>query len=113
MLVGCIPFLIPYHADPDDYFRYTHSALNKILKNAGFKNIEINKLGEGGILCTSDLLYTYYPNTNRLMYRLRIIHRLVSVLLYILNEFLKLFKIGDVSDKGGAYLALSFKAYKD
>ena len=113
MLVGCVPFLIPYHADPDDYFRYTHTTINKILKDAGFKNIEVNTIGEGGLLCTSDLLFTYYPNTSRIMYRLRIIHRLVSVLLYTFNEFIKLFKIGGESKNKGAYLALSFKAYKD
>ena len=47
------------------------------------------------------------------MYRLRIIHRLVSILLYTFNEFIKLFKIGSESQNKGAYLALSFKAYKD
>ena len=111
-LVGCVPFLIPYHADPNDYFRYTHTALSKILKNSGFKKIEIKKLGEGGLLCCSDLLYSYYPSTNRVMKRLRRIHYLGNVLIYILNLCLMRMKIGDISEEGGAYLALSFVAKK-
>ena len=45
---GVVPFLHYYHPDPDDYFRYTHSALKRILANAGFDDIHITKLGKGG-----------------------------------------------------------------
>lgn len=40
ILVGCVPFLIPYHAVPDDYFRYTHSSLERILRQTGFDNVK-------------------------------------------------------------------------
>ena len=29
-LEGCVPFLYPFHKDPDDFFRYTDTALKKI-----------------------------------------------------------------------------------
>lgn len=110
-LVGCVPFLIPYHADPNDYFRYTHTALRRILQKSDFKEIEIKKLGEGSLLCCSDLLYNYYPNNNRVMRRLRRFHYLGNVLRYILNLCLRRMKIEKTED-GGAYLALSFVAKK-
>jgi predicted SAM-dependent methyltransferase len=38
---GCVrvqvPFLLGYHGYPDDYFRYTHSALCRMFEEAGFR----------------------------------------------------------------------------
>ncbi|MFA6529131.1 MAG: methyltransferase domain-containing protein [Candidatus Gracilibacteria bacterium] len=47
IFIGSTPFLICYHADPDDYFRYTHSALERIFKDAGFEKIKMQSLGIG------------------------------------------------------------------
>jgi SAM-dependent methyltransferase len=38
-----VPFLHQAHGDPYDYFRYTDYALLRMLKNAGFENIDIVK----------------------------------------------------------------------
>lgn len=46
-LIGAVPFLTSIHADPDDYFRYTESALKKIFREAGFRDIQIEALGYG------------------------------------------------------------------
>lgn len=46
-LIGTVPFLGSVHGDPDDYFRYTKSALNNIFQEAGFKSIKIEALGYG------------------------------------------------------------------
>ena len=40
-LIGSVPFLMWYHQDPHDYFRYTNEALEKIFKECGYKNIKI------------------------------------------------------------------------
>ena len=53
---GVVPFLHHYHADPDDYFRYTHSALKRILANAGFEDIHITKLGKGGFTVSAGMI---------------------------------------------------------
>lgn len=45
--IGAVPFLGSVHGDPDDYFRYTESALNNIFQEAGFKDIKIEALGYG------------------------------------------------------------------
>jgi SAM-dependent methyltransferase len=41
------PFLFPYHADPDDYFRYTDSAILRIWTEAGFECTHLEAIGEG------------------------------------------------------------------
>jgi len=46
-VIGTIPFLVGYHADPRDFFRYTSDALRNIFHEAGFKNVEIVILGRG------------------------------------------------------------------
>ena len=46
-LVGFVPFLIQYHPDPRDYFRYTHEALVRILAEAGFAEVEVLAVGAG------------------------------------------------------------------
>ncbi|HEX8575227.1 MAG TPA: methyltransferase domain-containing protein [Flavobacterium sp.] len=40
-----VPFLMSLHEVPNDYYRYTPYALDRIFKNAGFENIEIKALG--------------------------------------------------------------------
>lgn len=42
-----VPFLHEYHADPDDYFRFTDSALRRIWEGAGLECIHIEAIGEG------------------------------------------------------------------
>ena len=44
-LEGAIPFLHPYHKDPDDYFRYTHTALKRILEKAIWGMLPKGSLG--------------------------------------------------------------------
>ena len=46
-LIGSVPFLGSVHFDPDDFFRYTRSALYRIFKEAGFSKINIEALGYG------------------------------------------------------------------
>ena len=53
--LGFVPFLIQYHADPHDYFRYTHEALQKLLEKAGFTGIKVTPVGKGPslVLCSA------------------------------------------------------------
>lgn len=46
-LIGAVPFLASVHADPNDYFRYTKSALERIFKAFGFAETRIEALGYG------------------------------------------------------------------
>lgn len=40
-----VPFLWPTHESPNDYYRYTPFAMEKLLKEAGFSRIEVEVLG--------------------------------------------------------------------
>ena len=44
---GFVPFLVYYHADPNDYIRYTHQGLERLFADAGFDNVEITSVGYG------------------------------------------------------------------
>lgn len=46
-VIGFVPFLINYHPDPHDYFRYTHEALRQIFIDAGFASVDIRPIGWG------------------------------------------------------------------
>jgi len=42
-----VPFLFNVHGSPNDYFRYTKSALTRLLADSGFTDIEVQELGTG------------------------------------------------------------------
>jgi len=45
--IGGTPFLVGYHPDPHDYFRYTDEAIEKMFTAAGFETKKIVALGFG------------------------------------------------------------------
>ncbi|MBU0981393.1 class I SAM-dependent methyltransferase [Patescibacteria group bacterium] len=45
--IGSVPFLYPYHADPDDYYRYSHSSLKRLFEENGFEVKSIRAVGLG------------------------------------------------------------------
>jgi len=55
-VVGVVPFMLNVHGTPNDYFRYTKSALENILLSAGFKSIEIKELGSGAFSVIYNIL---------------------------------------------------------
>lgn len=44
---GATPFLVGFHPDPADFWRYTGSALSAVFRSNGFKDVEIKILGRG------------------------------------------------------------------
>lgn len=58
-LIGFVPFLINYHPDPHDYFRYTKEALVKILGN--FEGVEVREVGIGPICVNLNNVILYVP----------------------------------------------------
>lgn len=42
-----VPFFFNIHGSPDDYFRYTKSALVRMLTDAGFRDVMVSEIGEG------------------------------------------------------------------
>jgi hypothetical protein len=79
-LVGYVPFLIWYHADPHDYFRYTHETLERMLTETGFEEIKIEKLYIGPYTTAFQMIHPTLP---------RIIRPLVFTLAYGIDKVFK------------------------
>ncbi len=55
-LIGVVPFLVAYHPDPHDYWRYTKETLEKIFTAVGFTHIAIRSFGYGpGVAALSQM----------------------------------------------------------
>ena len=48
-LIGYVPFLVKFHPDPDDFFRYTEQGLEKLFAETGFSRSEIKFIGRGAL----------------------------------------------------------------
>lgn len=61
-IVGFVPFLINYHADPHDYFRYTHEALERMFTETGFTQVKIDPVGLGPFAVNFNMLASFMPS---------------------------------------------------
>ncbi|MEK7551805.1 MAG: methyltransferase domain-containing protein [Patescibacteria group bacterium] len=64
-MIGFVPFLINYHPDPNDYFRYTRESLQKIFTEAGFKEVQIKAIGVGPLAVNFNILAPFLPTILR------------------------------------------------
>lgn len=67
IFLGFVPFLMGYHPDPSDYFRYTNEALKKIFSEAQFQNIKIIPVGLGPFMVHFNNIMLYLPLLLRLL----------------------------------------------
>lgn len=56
-----VPYLFPYHPSPDDYHRFSASALRKALSGAGFSDIDVVPLGTGVFAARWSLIERLLP----------------------------------------------------
>ena len=47
IVAGVVPFMFNVHGSPNDYFRYTKAALERLFAGNGFVDIEVRELGSG------------------------------------------------------------------
>lgn len=66
-VIGYVPFMIAYHPDPHDYWRYTHETLEKILAETGFKDIKIELSGHGPLMVNYENIMVYWPIVLRVL----------------------------------------------
>jgi SAM-dependent methyltransferase len=64
-LIGFVPFLMWYHADHRDFFRYTHEALHNIFTQAGASTITIEVIGKGPFLAAAHMVLQSFPRFMR------------------------------------------------
>ncbi len=73
-LIGFVPFLVGYHPDPEDYFRYTKPALERLLSEAGFASCTVAEVGGSPLMANLNTLMLSFPKSLRpllyLWYRL-------------------------------------------
>ncbi len=55
-----VPFAVRYHYIPNDYWRYTPACLEKLLKAAGFTNIDIHAKGSDLVVALTKLNTVFY-----------------------------------------------------
>ena len=48
-LIGVVPFLKNVHPDPEDYFRFTAPALERLFRETGFCDVTVESLGFGPV----------------------------------------------------------------
>lgn len=58
-LIGVVPFIHRVHPDPDDYFRYTKSALLLLSKRSGFAESQIDSIGVGPAIAALSILFGF------------------------------------------------------
>ncbi len=54
------PFLVPYHADPHDYFRYTTEGLRTLMQDSGFEVVECRPYGKIGTVFSEFIRFTLF-----------------------------------------------------
>lgn len=61
-MICIVPFFINLHPSPNDYFRFTKQALEKMFSKFNFKNVSIDELGKGFFLVRYYLLQRFLPS---------------------------------------------------
>ncbi len=56
-VIGVVPFLFNVHPSPSDYFRFTRSALERMLRERGFARITVEELGTGAFSVVHHLIF--------------------------------------------------------
>lgn len=81
-VIGFVPFLMWYHPDHHDFFRYTHEALEIIFSRAGAKKLHIEPIAVGPFTAAAQMMVRSFP---------RILRPLVFAPLFALDAvFIKL-----------------------
>jgi len=65
--IGFVPFMVNYHPDPRDFFRYTNESLEKIFKESNFSNCLITPLAMGPYMVHFNNTFMMYPRIIRVL----------------------------------------------
>ncbi len=77
-LIGFVPFMVNFHPDPQDFFRYTESALKKVFESAGFENVKIDIIGGG----------PFFVNYNNIVLSVPKLFRIIILPFYLFMDWL-------------------------
>ncbi len=65
-IIGFVPFLMWYHPDHRDFFRYTHESIRIIFEKAGGKNITVEPIFFGPGIAAAHIILQSFPRIIRL-----------------------------------------------
>jgi SAM-dependent methyltransferase len=75
------PFMVPYHADPHDYFRYTKEGLASLFRNEGFEILENDSYGKTFSVLSEMIHFVFFSHyTPRSATSQRWVSRLMRIL---------------------------------
>lgn len=60
------PFLVPYHADPNDFFRYTKQGMESLFKNEGFTIEESGGYGNTPTVLAEMLHFSHFSHYKKI-----------------------------------------------
>jgi len=60
-VIGVVPFMLNVHGSPNDYFRYTRTALEQLLIDEGFTDVHVQELGTGAFSVVYHCLLGFVP----------------------------------------------------
>lgn len=89
-LVLAVPFLMFLHPSPHDHWRYTKETLERLLQEAGFKDIQVTSVGKGPFLVLGQMFGgIHLPEFLRMVlyYKLLLLDIIIS--LFVKSEVLK------------------------
>jgi SAM-dependent methyltransferase len=66
-VIGFVPFLMWYHADHRDFFRYTHEALEIIGKNTGARSVTVESVASGPFIAAAHMVTMSLPRPLRVL----------------------------------------------
>ncbi len=99
IIIGFVPFLVNYHPDPHDYFRYTKESLRRIFEEVGGRGISIVSIGRG----------PFAVNYNNIMLAVPIIIRIFIFPAYYLLDSVYLWLRPNITERFPLGYMFSFK----
>lgn len=82
-MIGFVPFLMWYHPDHKDFFRYTHEAIEIICERAGAKEIKVEPTACGPFVAAAQMMMLSFP---------RVLRPFVFTPMYLMDELFYLIK---------------------
>ena len=109
LLIGAVPFIFRYHADPNDFYRFTHTCLHRNLVESGYEDIDIHTIGNGLLIVLAEHITRYIPS-----HKIFVFLRLSIWYLSITLSKISLFNKEDINfnKDQSIYLGLVFKGKK-
>lgn len=90
IVILTVPFLVPYHADPGDYHRFTTQGLKVLFEDNGFSVVKVDSYGGVLTVIAEMLKFTFinpYKKNHRAKWKIIIIQNLITLLYHLDSKY--------------------------